>query len=139
MKKNTSILLVVSLVVVIACGLRIWADNSPIADDEYPSSTLDPEIELAFNFAFSLHMNHPDAYDMIDPNLKPRLDEWMNSHKSQACIGEVTYSFIRDGTSLGKKIIFGCFTKTSRLSFEVDDIVIKDLKVIDWGEVREGD
>jgi hypothetical protein len=74
---------------------------------------------------------------MIDPNLKPRLDEWMNSHKSQECIGEITSSFIRAGTNLGKKITFSCFNGTSYLSFEVDDIVIKDLKVIDWGVVRK--
>jgi hypothetical protein len=61
----------------------------------------------------------------------------MNSHKSQECIGDDIYSFIRDGTNLGKKITFGCSTETSHLDFEVDDIVIKDLKVIDWGEVTE--
>ena len=139
MKKNTRILLLVFLVVVFAYGLKLWADNSPIGGDEYSYATRDSEIALAFDFASSLYTNHPDAYEMIDPNLKPRLDEWMNSHKSQACIGEVTSSFIRDGTNLGKKITFSCFTETSYLSFEVDDIVIKDLKVIDWGEVTEED
>ncbi len=137
MKKNTKILLLVFFVIVFVCGLIFWADNSPIGADEYSSSTRGPEVELAFDFASSLYTNHPDAYDMIAPNLKPRLDEWMNSHKSQTCIGEVISSFIRDGTNLGKKITFSCFTETSSLSFEVDDIVIKDLKVIDWGEVTE--
>ena len=139
MKKNTKILLLVFFVIVLAYGLIFWADNSPIGGDGQSSLPSDPEIGLAFDFAFALQMNDPDAYDMIDPNLKLRLDEWMNSHKSQECIGEDTYSVISAGTNLGKKIKFGCFTKTSRLSFEVDDIVIKDLKVIDWGEVREED
>ena len=139
MKKNTKTLLLVLFVIVFAIGLRIWADNSPIGGDGQSSSPPDPKIQLAFSFAFALYKNDLDAYEMIDPNLKPRLDEWMNSHKSQKCICEITYSWIRAGTNLGDKITFGCFNGTSHLDFEVDDIVIKDLKVIDWGEVRETD
>jgi len=137
MKKNAKIVMLVFFVIVFAYGLIFWEDNSPSGGDGYSSPPPDPKIELAFSFAFALYMNDPDAYDMIDPNLKSRLDEWMNSHKNQTCIGEVTYSWIRAGTNLGDKITFGCSTGTSHLSFEVDDIVIKDLKVIDWGEVRE--
>jgi hypothetical protein len=137
MKKNTKILLLVFFVIVFAIGLIFWADHSPIGDDGQSSPPPDPKVHLAFDFAASLFTNDPDAYEMIDPNLKPRLDEWMNSHKRQKCVGEIISSSIRAGTNLGDKITFSCFTKTSRLDFEVDDIVIKDLKVIDWGEVRE--
>lgn len=137
MKNRTKIILLLLLIVVFTWGLKFWTNNSPKVGGD-SSSGLDPEIELAFDFAFSLQMNHPDAYDMIAPNLKPRLDQWMISHKSQACIGEMISSLIWDGTNLGKKITLDCFTQTSYLSFEVDDIVIRDLKVTDWGEVREG-
>ncbi len=75
---------------------------------------------------------------MIDPNLIPRLDEWMNSHESKNCIIAADYGFVSDGSNIGKMIRFGCSIETSYLSFEVDDIVIRDLKVIDWGIVREG-
>jgi hypothetical protein len=139
MKRNTKILLLVFFVIMFVCGLIFWADNSPIGGDGYSSSTRDPKVQLAYGFAFSLFTNDSDAYEMIDPNLKPRLDEWMNSYKSQKCVGEITYSFITAGTNLGDKITFGCFNGRSSLSFEVDDIVIKDLKVVDWGEVRETD
>lgn len=137
MKKNTKILLLFFFVIVLVYGLIFWADNSPIGGDRQSSPPPDPKVQLAYGFAFSLFTNDPDAYEMIDPNLKPRLDEWMNSHKSQKCVGEITYSVIRAGTNVGDKITFGCFTGTSSLDFEVDDIVIKDLKVIDWGEIRE--
>ncbi len=138
MKKNTRILLLVILAVVFALGAKLWADKSTIGGDEYSSPPIDPAIELAFDFAHALQRNDLRAYDMIDPNLKPRLDEWMNSHKSRECVRDVDYSLISAGTNSGKMIIFGCFTETFYLDFEVDDIVIKDLKVIDWGEVREG-
>ena len=139
MKKNTKILLLVLFVIVFAIGLRIWADNSPIGGDGQSSPPPDPKVQLAYGFAFSLFTNDPDAYDMIDPNLRARLDEWMNSHQSQKCVGEITYSVISAGTNLGDKITFGCSNGRSHLDFEVDDIVIQDMKVIDWGEVRERD
>ena len=140
MKNSTKILLLVLFVIVFAIGLIFWADNSPIGGDGQSSPPPDlKKIQLAFSFAFALSRNDPEAYEMSDPNLKPRLDEWMNSHKSQKCVGEIISSFIRAGTNVGDKITFSCSTKTSYLSFEVDDIVIKDLKVIDWGEVRETD
>ncbi|MCC7188209.1 MAG: hypothetical protein IT312_05655 [Anaerolineales bacterium] len=137
MKNRTKIILLLLSVVVFACGLKFWADNLPTVGDN-SSSGLDPEIELAFDFAFALQMNDPRAYEIIAPNLKPRLDQWMNSHKSQVCVGEMISSIIWDGTNLGKKITLDCFTEISYLSFEVDDIVITDLKVTNWGAVREG-
>jgi hypothetical protein len=138
MKNSTKFLLLVFFVIVLVYGLRFWADNSPIGSDENPYAAHNPEIALAFDFAFALQMNDPRAYDMITPNLKSRLDTWMTSHKSQECVdGELISSFIWEGTNLGKKITFSCFTDTSSLDFEVDNLVIKDLKVIDWGEVTE--
>ena len=138
MNRSIKILVLFASIIVLAVSLKFWADKSSITGDNVSSSILAPEIDLAFDFAFALQMNNPRAYDMIDPNLKPRLDAWMTSHKNHDCVdGELISSFIWDGTNLGKKITFSCFTETSTLDFAVDDIVIKDLKVIDWGEVTE--
>ena len=133
MKKNIGIIILLVLAVVLVRILSIWENN------KRSFHTLFPEDDLALAFSTALQYNNPYAYDMIDPSLKPRLDAWMNSHKAKKCIGEVDYSFISSGSNIGKKVKFGCFTETSYLSYEVDDIIIKDLKVIDWGEVREGD
>jgi hypothetical protein len=139
MKKKVSILLLIILVVVLAFGLKLWADNSLIAGNEYSGPTLDPAFELAFAFSDALRFHYPTAYDMIDPNLKPRLDEWMDTHQIKECEHPDDVTQISTGTNQGKKITFGCYGYNGWLTFEVDDIVIKDLKVIDWGEVREGD
>jgi hypothetical protein len=61
MKKNTKILLLVFFVIMFVCGLIFWADDLPIGADGHSSSTLDPEIDLAFTYASALQMNDPDA------------------------------------------------------------------------------
>lgn len=138
MKKNIKILLLLLIVAILALGLKFWMNISPIRVDD-SSSGLDPEIELAFDFAFALQYNDPDAYNLIDPSLKPRLDKWMSNHPSNECDGEYDVTLIGTGTNQGRKTIFGCPGYETWISFEVDDIVIKDMKVIDWGDVREGD
>jgi hypothetical protein len=101
-------------------------------------SGLDPEIELTFAFSVALQNNDPEAYNLIGPSLKPRLDKWMSTHPSNECNHPYDVFLIGTGTNQGKKTIFGCPGYDTWISFEVDDIVIKDMKVIDWGEVREG-
>jgi hypothetical protein len=138
MKKSIKILLLLLLIIVFLCGSIFWVDNSLNVGDYRTIHNHDSDLDLAFAFATDLRINHPDAYDMIDPSLKPRLDEWMEAHKIQKCVREADYFLISNGSNEGKKIEFGCFTDTSYLSYEVDDIVIKDLKVVDWGAVKEG-
>ena len=138
MKKIIKILIILLLFILFAYVFNIWAENSPRFGDYRAIHDRDSEIDLAFAFATALRINHFEAYEMIDQSLKPRLDEWMNFHESKKCISAADYSFISDGSHVGKKITLGCFIETSYLSYEVDDIVIKDMKVIDWGEVREG-
>ncbi len=88
-------------------------------------------------FATALRINHPAAYDMIDPTLKPRLDEWMNTHQSKKC-KHIPYFFMGGtGTKQGSRTDLSCFGYNGRIDFDVDNIVIKDMKVIDWGEVTE--
>ena len=138
MKKSLRILLFLLIVVALACGLRFWANNSPVVGDD-SSSGLDPEIEVAFAFSVALQYNDPEAYNIINTSLKPRLDDWMSTHQSKKCNHPYDVTLIGTGTNQGRKAILGCYGFNGWVSFEVDDIVIEDLKVIDWGEVREED
>jgi hypothetical protein len=137
MKNTTKIFLILSIVAVFACGLALWARNSPIVGDYYTIHDRDTEIDLAFAFATALRVNHPAAYDMTNPSLKPRIDEWMNTHQSHKCMHPADVFLISTGTNRGNMTVFGCYGYNGWISFEVDDIVIKDMKVIDWGDVKE--
>jgi hypothetical protein len=139
MKKRITILLILFLVVVLACGLHLWIQTSPWLDDQQMLNRRDTEFDLVRAFATALRINDPAAYDMIDPSLKPRLDAWMNTHQSPKCISQADWFFVSAGTQQGNKITFGCYIKDSRLRYEIDNIVVKDMKVIDWGEVTEED
>ena len=137
MMKKKSLLLIILGAFVFACGLLIWALNSPRVDDYRWIHRRDTETDLVFAFSTALRINHPAAYDMIDPSLKPRLDEWMNVHQSQRCTRQAYIFGYVPGTKEGRKTDLGCFGQNNGLSFEVDNIVIEDMKVIDWGEVTE--
>ena len=137
MKSTSKNFLVLLFVVIFACGLALWAESSPIVDDYKWIHDRDRELDLVRAFATALRTNHPAAYDMIIPSLKPRLDEWMNVHQSEKCAYQADVFFVGSGTKEGHRVDFGCYGENKWLSFEVDNIVIKDMKVIDWGEVRE--
>jgi hypothetical protein len=138
MNKGVKILLLVMLVVVFACGFGFWAAYSPVAYDYRTMYKPVSEADLIFAFATALRINHPAAYDMIDPTLKPRLDDWINTHQSKKCRSEPFYFTIESGTKQGSKSVLDCAGYDEGIRFEVDNIVIKDMRVINWGEVREG-
>lgn len=113
-RKSTKILLLLVCVVVFACGLSIWAEYSPAVFDyrvihNRDIDNGDPEGNLLFAFATVLRINHPAAYDMIDPSAKPRLDEWMNTHQSQRCKNIPHVALIESGTKTGRKVEISCF------------------------------
>ena len=137
MKKGTKIVLLLLLAVVFTCGLGIWAENSPVVYDYRYIYDRDTEYDLAFAFATALRINHPAAYDMIDPTQKPRLDKWMSSHQSKECEHIPEVFLVGIGTKQGSKSVLSCFGSNGWILFNVDNIVIKDMKVIDWGEVTE--
>ncbi len=139
MKRSIKIVSLLLLVVVFACGLGIWAETSPVAYDYRTMHNPVTEDDLVFAFATALRINHPAAYDMIDPSLKPRLDEWMNSHQSKKCEDTPDYFNIEPGTKQGSKSVLNCFGYNGWINFEVDNIIIKDMQVIDWGEVTESE
>jgi hypothetical protein len=95
------------------------------------------EVELAFAFAVSLRNNDSAAYEMIDPSLEPRLDDWMNVHRGQKCTNWADTVLLGKGTTQGYRVVLDCFGENKWLNFKVDDIVIMDMRVVDWGEVRE--
>jgi len=143
MKKNSKITLIVFLVVVFACVLTIWIYNSPAVNDYRWIRSRDTERELVAAFATALRINHPAAYEMIDPSLSPRLDAWMNTHQAKKCARK-SYIFLigmatrANGEKLGWDVVFGCVDEEyAYLSFKIDRIFIKDMKVIEWGEVIE--
>jgi hypothetical protein len=138
LKKNINLVLLFLLVVVFTCSLSIWAQYSPVVDDYIWIYDRDTEYDLVYAFATALRINHPAAYDMIDPTLEPRLDEWMNSHQSKKCKRKPNVFLNGIGTKQGSSTVLSCLGYNGTMHFEVDDIVIKDMKVIDWGEVREG-
>ncbi|MFN8461192.1 MAG: hypothetical protein U0X93_05410 [Anaerolineales bacterium] len=123
----------------LACVFAMWAANSPVVYDYEYIYDRDTEQDLVFAFATALRINHPEAYEMIDPTLKPRLDEWMNTHQSKKCEYRPDFFMSGTGTMQGHRTSFSCFGYNEPIHFEVDNIVIKDMKVIDWGEVRRGD
>jgi hypothetical protein len=134
MKNSIKILLLLLLVVVFACGLGFWAENSPVAYDYRTMHNPVSEADLLFAFSTALRINHPAAYDMIDPSLKPRLDEWMNTHQSERCESIPDYFNIESATKQGSKVVCNCSGNNGRIEFSVDKIVINnDMKVIDWG------
>ena len=138
MKKTMIVLLIFCFVVIFACSLNVWLQTSPWVDDYKVLHKRDTENHLVRAFATALRINHSAAYDMIDPMLKPRLDEWMRTHSSRKCTVIEDYFNVGYGTKEGYRVSFGCAIENSLwYSYEVDNIVIKDMKVIDWGEVIE--
>jgi len=144
MKSRTKFILAIFLVIIFACAMMIWIDTSPAVADYKWIHSRDTEGELVAAFVTALRINHPEAYEMIDPSLKPRLDEWMNTHRARKC-ADKPYIFLSgnatraNGEKLGWEVVFGCAGENyyADVSFNVDRIFIKDMKVIDWGEVRE--
>ena len=137
MKKVVTIVLLLLFVAIFVCSFSIWLQSSPVAFDYRQMHYRDTEQDLAGAFATALRINHPEAYDMIDPTLKPRLDEWMNTHQSMKCKRKPDAFFVGTGTNQGSWAALTCIGYNGGIHFEVDNVVIQDMKVIDWGEVSE--
>ena len=136
MKNITRRFVIVLLAFIFICGFKTWIDTSPRANDYMWIHKRDTESDLARAFVTALRINHPAAYEMIDSNLKPRLDKWMSAHLGQNCIREADV-FLSGLGNDGYSAIFGCRVKDRSLTFQVESIVINQMKVVDWGEVTE--
>ena len=135
MKKVIWVVLLFLLVVIFVCGFGMWSGFSRTAFDYRQIYGRDTEQDLAEAFATALRINHPEAYDMIDPTLRSRLDEWMNTHQSIRCKDKPEAFVVGIGTEQGRKAVLSCLGYNGPLLFTVDNIVIKDMKVVNWGEV----
>lgn len=134
MKKSIKILLLLLCVVVFAYGLSIWATFSPAIFDYRLIHNRDTDDDVLFAFATALRINDPAAYDMIDPSLKPRLDEWMNTHQIQRCKSIPHVTLIWPATKYGKKVEIVCYGRDEIIDFVVDNIVVSGREVVLWGE-----
>jgi len=135
MKNRGKLLLLVLGIVAFACGLSIWAGYSPVVYDYEYIYDRDTEQDLASAFATALRINHPQAYDMIDPALKPRLDEWMNTHQRMKCKDKPEAFMVGRSTNPGWEAGLVCLGYTGPRHFQIDSIIINDMRVVDWGEV----
>lgn len=118
--------------------MLIWSLNSPSVDDFYYLYNRNTESDLAVAFAVALRTNHPAAYEMIDSNLDSRLGNWMKTHNPQRCARKAHNVLSGSGSTRGLVVFFDCFSEDMKwYSLTIDDITIEDMKVIDWGEIKE--
>ena len=135
-KKMIHVILLLGAIILTG-GLVVWVYNSPDVIDYLWMHQRDTEYNLAFAFTTALRTNDRSAYDMVDPSLKPRVDEWMNGHRKKDCTQIGNVALLGSGTKEGYKVVIDCYIGSAQLVFTVDNIVIRDMKVIDWGEVEE--
>lgn len=134
MKKIIKYGLLFFFIVTFTWGLIIWAEYSPAVFDVRMIHNRDTNDDVLFAFATALRINHPVAYDMISPELKPRLDEWMDTHQIQRCKSIPHVTLIWPATKYGKKVEFVCYGRDEIIDFVVDNIVVIDGDVVRWGE-----
>ncbi len=135
-KRKKFILLFIGIFIML-CGVLFWAINSPTVDDYYFLYNRDKEADLAVAFTVALRINHPLAYDMIDEDSTPRLEEWMRIHQAQKCTKRVDDILIF-GSGDGLVVYYVCQTENNKLyKLSVDEIIIEDMKIVDWGEILE--
>lgn len=125
-------------ILILTLSIFFWAINSPAVNDLYFLYDRNTEADLAVAFTVALRMNHPAAYEMIDADLSPRLDEWMKTHQAQKCIEQAHNILSGAGSSQGFVVFFDCETENYRwYRIKVDNILVEDMKVVDWGDIRE--
>lgn len=135
MKKWRLILSLISITGLIGCTI-VLALNSLVVDDYYLLRQRDTETEVAVAFTVALRKNHPSAYQMIDPLLIPRLDKWMETHQEPKCVRRD--NDVLAGGVNGITVFYSCDTETNDwYQLSVYNIIIEDMKITNWGEIRE--
>jgi hypothetical protein len=125
---------------IISLILVLWL-NATLTEEFFESGYLNDRNapgDLATAFAIALRLNQESAYEMADPILWPRLDNWMETHEVRKCelrglLGEYLILGPEGGSDRGVEIyevFFYC-----DYSFGVADIVVIDGQVVDWGEI----
>jgi hypothetical protein len=62
----------------------------------------------------------------------------MRVHQGKKCVRKADTVLTGSGTKEGYMIVFDCYGKNNKwLYFMVDNIIIRDMKVINWGDIVE--
>ncbi len=125
--------------IIFLCVLAIYINSrywSSFVDPDYPA------FKFAHDFAAALRLNDSEAYNMTDPSLHPRIDEWLLSHSPRICTREFSEPFSGGGTmEEGYYISFSCQTSTGIYNMTIPDVFVKELEtdfiITDWGYVEE--
>lgn len=137
MSRNRILPITLSIGLVLIFGAYIWAQDSPLIQDYLLIHHRGTEADIALAFAVSLRNNDPAAYELIDPSLKSRLDDWIHEHRGKRCTNLADTVLLGKGTVQGYQVVLECFGENKWLYFEIDNIVVKDMRVMDWGKVKE--
>lgn len=101
---------------------------------------------VVFRFSEGLRQNDPDIYELVDPAAWPKLDIWMNEHKTKTCIyiPENQYGGTNFTDSTGNTFyttIFNCDINGANYKITIEDIRIANVGgqyvVRDWGQPVE--
>jgi hypothetical protein len=138
-KSNTRKLIPILLVFSFAFYLLFIVLPKTLSEEHFASRflyTRDSESDVAIAFLYALRLNHEVAYEVTAPELWPRVDAWMATHRVRECDWwGLTAEHTLAGASYGEywryDALFFC---NYRLA--VNDIIVKDGVVVDWGEVR---
>jgi hypothetical protein len=129
----------VLLVAIIVVCRNTVESLRPITDEELLQRRETP-YDVAVAFATALRLNDPLVYELADPSLHPRLDEWLALHQVRKCSRPLDEGLIDGVREPRFSISYGCFLENNQGSyiFKVNDIIISNGKIVqDWGEVSE--
>lgn len=101
--------------------------------------------EVATAFVMGLRLNDPSVYEIVDPQLWPEIDEWMQNHQVQTClISETGGNMGIGGYTTKFSVTFSCYVSRGELyRLRIEGILVEEYEprkrhVIGWGEVIEG-
>jgi hypothetical protein len=131
--------ILVILGIILACGFLYVVFATPPWVTDFLTIQLRhrSEDDFAEAFAVALRSNDRVAYEMVDPALHPRLDEWMHSHHPWYCNRSHDFFMSAPNSDGTYRVVFDCWTDQGGRGIEIDDIVIQDMRILDWGEVTE--
>lgn len=146
-RKSCVVVLCIVGLVILSVGIYVWASFSPLVEDIRWINSRDNVSDLSMAFLVALKTNDPAAYEMIDPAMKDRLDEWMDTHKPVRCsqranfIMTDTSAYLNDREPKVTRPMLACFAeengKVYNYYIEVKELYIRDMRIIDWEGLSE--
>jgi hypothetical protein len=136
-RKIFKVTILLGILLILFCGVYLWAGSSPLVYDYQNLYRRELEGDLLLAFTIALRRNHPTAYDMTDPSQHNRLDDWMNTHKPRICSRLPHVVLSGRGSRIGYTMLFDCYSRDGWYEFTIDNVVIENMRIMDWGEVQE--